>query len=60
VSVFAKQTEIADALATGIFVLGVDVGLDLVNQIKGVECIIVDELGKIHSSKGIDTKNNNN
>nr|WP_309759077.1 FAD:protein FMN transferase [Flavobacterium sp.] len=57
VSVFAKQTEIADALATGIFVLGVDVGLDLVNQIKGVECIIVDDTGKIHSSKGIDAKN---
>ena len=51
VSVFAKQTEIADALATGIFVLGVDVGLDLVNQLKGIECIIVDDKGKIHSSK---------
>ena len=59
VSVFAKQTEIADAMATGIFVLGVAVGLDLVNQIKGVECIIVDDTGKIHSSKGIDIKNYN-
>jgi thiamine biosynthesis lipoprotein len=56
VSVFAKQTEIADALATGIFVLGVDVGLDLVNQLKGIECIIVDDKGKIFSSKGIDIK----
>ena len=57
VSVFAKQTEIADALATGIFVLGIDVGLDLVNQLKGIECIIVDDKGKIHSSNGIDIKN---
>jgi thiamine biosynthesis lipoprotein len=56
VSVFSKQTEIADALATGIFVLGVDVGLDLVNQLKGIECIIVDDKGKIHVSKGIDIK----
>jgi thiamine biosynthesis lipoprotein len=56
VSVFAKQTEIADALATGIFVLGVDVGLDLVNQLKGIECIIVDDKGKIHTSKGIDVE----
>jgi len=54
VSVFSKQTEIADALATGIFVLGIDVGLDLVNQLKGIECIIVDDKGKIHTSKGID------
>ena len=59
VSVFAKKTEIADALATGIFVLGVDVGLDLVNQIKGVECIIVDDKGKIHSSNGIDVQKYN-
>ena len=57
VSVFSKQTEIADALATGIFVLGVEVGLDLVSQLKGIECIIVDDKGKIHSSKGIDIKN---
>ena len=54
VSVFAKQTEVADALATGIFVLGVEVGLDLVNQLKGIECIIVDDKGKFHTSKGID------
>jgi thiamine biosynthesis lipoprotein len=60
VSVFAKQTEIADALATGIFVLGVEVGLDLVNQLKGIECVIVDDKGKIHTSKGIDLKNSNN
>lgn len=59
VSVFAKQTEIADALATGIFVLGVDVGLDLVNQLKGIECIIVDDKGKIFTSKGIDIKKYN-
>lgn len=56
VSVFAKQTEIADALATGIFVLGVEVGIDLVNQLKGIECIIVDDKGKIFTSKGIDIK----
>lgn len=56
VSVFAKQTEIADALATGVFVLGVEVGLNLINQLKGIECIIVDDNGKIFTSKGIDIK----
>ena len=56
VSVFAKQTELADALATGIFVMGVEVGLDLVNQLKGVGCIIVDDKGGIHVSKNIDIK----
>jgi len=54
VSVFAKHTEIADALATGVFVLGVDVGLNLINQLEGIECIIIDVQGKIHMSKGIE------
>jgi thiamine biosynthesis lipoprotein len=54
VSVFAKHTEIADALATGVFVLGVDVGLHLINQLEGIECIIIDVQGKIHMSKGIE------
>jgi thiamine biosynthesis lipoprotein len=56
ISVFAKQTEMADALATGIFVMGVEIGLDFVNQIKGLECIIVDDKGVIHTSKNIDLK----
>lgn len=54
VSVFAKSTELADALATGIFVLGVEVGLDLVNQLEGIECIIIDENGRVYHSKNID------
>ena len=56
VSVFAKSTELADALATGIFVLGVDIGLDLVNQLPGIGCIYVDDSGKIFTSKNIDLK----
>lgn len=60
VSVFAKTTELADALATGLFVLGVDVGLDLVNQLPGIGCIYVDEAGKIFTSKNIDLKNYKN
>lgn len=54
VSVFAKTTEVADALATGIFVLGIDAGLNLVNQLHGISCIIVDDKGVVHASKNID------
>ncbi len=56
VSIFAKTTELADALATGVFVLGKDIGMDLVNQLPGIGCIMVDEEGKISSSKKIDLK----
>ena len=57
VSVFAPKAELADALATSIFVMGVEVGLNLIDQLKGVECIAVDDQGKIHSSKNIDIEN---
>ncbi|MEZ4854142.1 FAD:protein FMN transferase [Flavobacterium sp.] len=33
VSVFAKKTELADALATSIFVMGKEVGIDFINQL---------------------------
>lgn len=53
VSIFAKQAEVCDALATAVFILGRDVGLHLINQINGVEAIIVDAENKIHKSSGI-------
>lgn len=56
VTVFAKTTELADALATGIFVMGIDVGINLINQLPGVGCIMVDDNGKIYSSNSIDIK----
>ncbi len=60
VSVFAKTTEVADALATGVFVLGKDKGMELVNKLPGIGCIMVDDKGKVYSSKNIDLKNYKN
>jgi thiamine biosynthesis lipoprotein len=56
VSVFAKTTEIADALATGIFVLGKEKGMALVNKLPGISCIMVDDKGKVYASDKIDLK----
>jgi thiamine biosynthesis lipoprotein len=53
VTVFAPTAELADALATSIFVMGKDVGLDRINQIPNVECIIIDTQGNIHQSQNI-------
>jgi len=53
VSVFALKAELADALATSIFVMGKEVGLNFINQLKDVECIIVEDTGKISASKNI-------
>jgi len=53
VTVFAPKAELADALATSVFVMGADVGLNLVNQLPNIECIIIDENGNIEKSENI-------
>ncbi len=53
VTVFAPKAELADALATAVFVMGINAGLDRINQLPGVECLIVDEQGKVHYSRHI-------
>ena len=55
-SVFAAKAELADALATSIFVMGTEVGIDMIDQLNGVECIVIDNKNKIHASKGIQLK----
>ncbi len=59
VSVFTENAELADALATSIFVMGVETGLDFINQLKGVECIIIDKDNKICTSNNINFKQTN-
>ncbi len=56
VTIFTKTAELADALATSIFVMGTETGLDFINQLKGVECIIIDADNKIITSNNIDIK----
>ncbi len=58
-TVFAPKAELADALATSIFVMGAEAGIDRINQIPKVECIIIDENGGIHKSEHINIKNIN-
>lgn len=55
-SVFAPKAELADALATSIFVMGIETGLDFINQLAGIECIIVDDKGKVFYSENIEKK----
>ncbi len=57
-TIFASKAELADALATAIFVMGVDSGLFLINQLPDVEAILIDDLGKVHKSKNIAIENN--
>ncbi len=53
VTVFAPKAELADALATSVFVMGKEIGINRINQLPNVECIIIDDLGNIHKSNNI-------
>ncbi len=50
VTVICPDAELADALATSIFVMGREEGLDLVNQLNQVECIIITDDDAMHTS----------
>ena len=54
VTVFAPKAELADALATSVFVMGIEVGLNRIQQLPQVECIIIDDKGHITTSKNIE------
>lgn len=53
-TVFAPKAELADALATALFVMGIEAGINFVNQLPQVEALMIDEKGKIFSSTQID------
>ncbi|MBP6050147.1 MAG: FAD:protein FMN transferase [Chitinophagales bacterium] len=53
VTVITPNAEFADALATPISIMGIEVGLNLVNQLQQVECIIINDLNQIFTSRNI-------
>ena len=56
VTIISPNAEIADAMATPVMIMGVKVGLDLINQIKGLACIIIDDNDQLYTSKNINLK----
>ena len=58
VTILAENAEIADALATPVTVMGIDIGLDFINQLKNIGCIIVDDNNKTYFSNNITITNN--
>ena len=55
VSIISDSAELSDALATAISVMGLDVGMNLINQIDGVECVFIDNNRKLHFSSGLES-----
>jgi FAD:protein FMN transferase len=53
VTIIAENAEIADALATPVTVMGIEVGMDFINQLKHIGCIIIDDFDNKYFSKNI-------
>ena len=53
VTIISPNAELSDALATPVTIMGIKVGLNLINQLKNVECIIVDDHNKLYLSRNI-------
>jgi len=53
VTIICSNAEIADAMATPVMIMGIKAGLNLVNQMKQIACIIIDDNNIIHTSKNI-------
>jgi thiamine biosynthesis lipoprotein len=53
VTVVCANAEIADAMATPVMVMGIKAGLGLINQLKDIACLIVDENNRLYTSTNI-------
>ncbi len=53
VTLLAKDATTTDGLTKGVFILGPERGMALVERLGGVEAIIIDAQGKIHLSSGL-------
>ena len=56
VTIISPNAEIADAMATPVTIMGVKSGLNMINQIKQLACIIIDDKNKVFTSKNINLK----
>jgi len=53
VSIIGDNAVDTDALSTTVFVLGLDKGMALINQLKGFDAIVIDNQGKLYYSDGL-------
>jgi len=51
VTIVCRDAELADALATSVFVLGTEDGLRLVNNMNGIECLIITDDDNVLTSE---------
>ncbi|MEP7258793.1 MAG: FAD:protein FMN transferase, partial [Flavitalea sp.] len=53
VTIITPNAEIADAMATPVAIMGIRAGLDMINQIKDIEAIVIDDNDIIYTSRNL-------
>jgi len=53
VTIITPNAEIADAMATPVTIMGIQAGLDMINQVNDIEAIVIDDNDIIYTSKNI-------
>lgn len=53
VTIICPHAEFADAMATPVMIMGIRAGLDMIDQIRDIEAILIDDDDQIHTSANI-------
>lgn len=53
VTIITLNAEIADAMATPVMIMGIKAGMDLINQMKDIEAIVIDDNNTVYSSANV-------
>jgi thiamine biosynthesis lipoprotein len=56
VTIITTNAEVADAMATPVMIMGINAGLDLINQMKDIEAVIIDDDNNLYTSQNINIK----
>lgn len=56
VTIISPNAEIADAMATPVTIMGIEAGLAMINQIKQIEAIIIDDSDNLYTSSNLHFK----
>ncbi len=56
VTIITPNAEVADAMATPVMIMGVRAGLYMINQMKDIEAVIIDDHDTVHTSENIHIK----
>jgi thiamine biosynthesis lipoprotein len=53
VTIISTNAEIADAMATPVMIMGINAGMDMINQMNDIEAVIIDDNNRLYTSRNI-------